>query len=359
MPMLAQEDDLSASTLIRRYVNGPQGALSMTTGGGTYYLHRDPLGSITDLTNSTGIAQWNWDYEPYGSTLSQLKLDPSAPDVTLGYTGQYQDPETSTYQLRARQYDPATGRFDELDPVAAPPSDPHTSAYVYTAGRPSVLIDPRGEDLSFPTFCLINCNDGSPVPVHAATGEVAQGGLEELENQVRGTISIAVRDFKNGCAFEPLRPDCVRQAASDLAGAGQALASRSSSCVHGDLRDCGAVLVDGVEVLALHRVCAARATLATTEGIGETLASSDLTADQLSKYAGFTKKLPSAAKDPTITKGPNGTVNYSAIVPGRVPGSYAVYRKVVDVTGRTIGYTKTVIDPEGNVISVKDKMVAP
>ena len=144
MPMLAQEDDLSASTLIRRYVNGPQGALSMTTGGGTYYLHRDPLGSITDLTNSTGIAQWNWDYEPYGSTLSQLKLDPSAPDVTLGYTGQYQDPETSTYQMRARQYDPAVGRFESLDPATPTPTTPYTGSYLYAGGQPTLLIDPLG-----------------------------------------------------------------------------------------------------------------------------------------------------------------------------------------------------------------------
>lgn len=44
-------------------------------------------------------------------------------------------------------------------------------------------------------------------------------------------------------------------------------------------------------------------------------------------------------------------------VPGRVPGSYAVYTKTVAEDGTTIGYTKTTVTPDGSIAHVKDKMV--
>ena len=51
-----------------------------------------------------------------------------------------------------------------------------------------------------------------------------------------------------------------------------------------------------------------------------------------------------------------GNVRFRAEVPGRVPGSKAVYEKVVDPTGKTVSATKTTIDPKGNVVHVKDKL---
>ena len=45
-----------------------------------------------------------------------------------------------------------------------------------------------------------------------------------------------------------------------------------------------------------------------------------------------------------------------ATSPGRVPGSKAVYEKQIDAAGKTIQYTKTTYDTQGNIIHVKDKM---
>jgi len=47
---------------------------------------------------------------------------------------------------------------------------------------------------------------------------------------------------------------------------------------------------------------------------------------------------------------------FTAEVPGRVPGSKAVYQKVVDPEGVTTGLTKTTFDPHGNVVHIKDKL---
>ena len=47
---------------------------------------------------------------------------------------------------------------------------------------------------------------------------------------------------------------------------------------------------------------------------------------------------------------------FNAEVPGRVPGSKAVYEKVVDISGTTISYTKTTYTSEGKIVHIKDKI---
>ena len=144
IPELVLERDSSGS-LIRRYLNGPDGPLGFTTSAGSFSYHHDPLGSITDITDATGTPQWRYSYEPYGATLEATDVSGTAPDNPLRFTGQYLDPETGDYHLRARQYDPAVGRFDALDPVEPNPTQPYEAPYVYVDGQPTTVTDPTGE----------------------------------------------------------------------------------------------------------------------------------------------------------------------------------------------------------------------
>jgi RHS repeat-associated protein len=143
MPELALERT-PAGGLVRRYLGGPLGALSQTTAAGSSYYHTDPLGSVTDITDGGGAAQWRYAYEPFGAERSATDVSGSAPANQLRFTGQYLDPESGQYHLRARQYDPATGRFGALDPLESPFGSPYTGAYVYVDGRPTALVDPLG-----------------------------------------------------------------------------------------------------------------------------------------------------------------------------------------------------------------------
>lgn len=45
-----------------------------------------------------------------------------------------------------------------------------------------------------------------------------------------------------------------------------------------------------------------------------------------------------------------------ATSPGRQPGTCAVYEKQVDLSGRTIQYTKTTYAADGAIIHMKDKL---
>ncbi len=142
LPRLALERDGSGSAL-RTYEYGLR-LLSMASGSGNYYFHGDAEGSIANLTDSTGQTEWTYSYEPFGAARSVTKNDPSAPANPIGYTGELSDSDSALYDLRARNYDPVSGRFLSPDPRPAGQNDPYVSGYLYAAANPMRFVDPSG-----------------------------------------------------------------------------------------------------------------------------------------------------------------------------------------------------------------------
>lgn len=95
----------------------------------------------------------------------------------------------------------------------------------------------------------------------------------------------------------------------------------------------------------------------TVDDLGRVLSHADLNPAQLSNFTRYTKKLQAGAEPTVITRGADGAVQLSTKVPGRAPGSYATYDKVVDASGTTIGYTKTTVAPDGTIVHIKDKLL--
>jgi RHS repeat-associated protein len=165
LPELALERD-GNNQLLRRYLH--DGALhSLYTPAGSFYYHADPLGSITNVTDATGLEQASYSYEPFGATRTET-ANGGVTNV-MKFAAEYLDP-TGLYHLRARQYDPASGRFTTLDPVEAAVGAPLVSAFAYAANRPGVLIDPSGE-----TF--VPANLGSRASSFAASQHNAESPL--------------------------------------------------------------------------------------------------------------------------------------------------------------------------------------
>ncbi|MDQ5821251.1 MAG: DUF6531 domain-containing protein [Actinomycetota bacterium] len=144
LPQLALERN-GSNALLRRYVYGAD-LLSMNAGGADYYFHHDRLGSTANLTSSTGATQWTYVYEPYGTARTETKVNNKAPVSPMKFTGQYFDSASSLYHLRARQYDATLGRFLALDPIPASTQKPVVSPYAYADARPTVLVDPSGNE---------------------------------------------------------------------------------------------------------------------------------------------------------------------------------------------------------------------
>ena len=119
------------------YGNGP-GPIEQinTTTGTTSYLLTDQLGSTRALTNSAGTPTANYTYDPWGNTTATT----GTPTTPFLYAGQYKDPATGLYYLRARWYDPATGQFLSLDPQVATTNAP----YNYASDDPIDQTDPSG-----------------------------------------------------------------------------------------------------------------------------------------------------------------------------------------------------------------------
>ncbi|MBC7252267.1 MAG: hypothetical protein H5T62_18565, partial [Anaerolineae bacterium] len=94
-------------------------------------------------------ATCTYHYAPFGSLLAG-----GVSDNTRRFTGETQDP-TGLLYLRARYYDPTTGRFLTRDPfpgLAALPSTQHP--YVYVGNNPVNLTDPSGEFAFIPLLLV-------------------------------------------------------------------------------------------------------------------------------------------------------------------------------------------------------------
>lgn len=83
----------------------------------------------------------------------------------------------------------------------------------------------------------------------------------------------------------------------------------------------------------------------------------ELTAEQARNLKRFEDKIPAGAGGTSIRNLPGNGKAFQAEVPGRVPGSKAIYEKQVGSTGETLQYTKTTVDPAGKIVHVKDKIL--
>jgi RHS repeat-associated protein len=73
--------------------------------------------------------------------IGEVSLSPSY------YRAEQYDSDLGLYYLRARYYNPASGRFTSRDPVAGKPVDPKSlHKYLYANGDPANGLDPTGKD---------------------------------------------------------------------------------------------------------------------------------------------------------------------------------------------------------------------
>jgi RHS repeat-associated protein len=178
----------------RDYAYDPNGdPLTLTTGGKAYYYTHDWLGSASDLTDAAGTPQYAYTYEPYGggAGAAPAPLTATAPANPLRYTGAYIDP-TGSYYLRARQYDPATGRFDGTDPAKPQPDVPTTGSYIYAGDDPTAATDPTGEFPKLP--CPFGTNPDGTCRGHGLAEGASRAVTDFEVGVVQCALSLAARD---------------------------------------------------------------------------------------------------------------------------------------------------------------------
>ena len=116
------------------------GLVSRETSEGTTYYLTDALGSTRLLTDEAGEVTGESAYDAFG-----VELDANGEDTRFGFTGQSEEAAGLQF-MRARFYEPATGRFVSVDPVPGELAMPATlNPYVYCANNPVMMVDPEGE----------------------------------------------------------------------------------------------------------------------------------------------------------------------------------------------------------------------
>ena len=106
----------------------------------SFYVY-DGGGSARQLTNSAGVVTDEYEYDAYGNSFTKQGTTPN----NYLYRGEQYDPDLSLYYLRARYYNPLTGRFVSMDPENGIVTDPRTlHKYLYAGGDPTNRIDPTG-----------------------------------------------------------------------------------------------------------------------------------------------------------------------------------------------------------------------
>jgi RHS repeat-associated protein len=131
------------------YVREPDGSpVSTKTGSTRAYYVTDQLGSVTGLTNGSGLAN-SYRYQPYGALAS------SSTTVTnqLKFAGVL-DTGLGVYHYCARYYDPAASRWTQIDPIDQAGDLREANRYAYAGDDPIGLADPGG-------LCLVKVACGA------------------------------------------------------------------------------------------------------------------------------------------------------------------------------------------------------
>ena len=132
-----------AATLSRVYNYGLAMVSQREAGGVTYYFVSDGHGSTRLLVGTNGAVANVFAYDAYGVMTAS---NATAQTVYL-YTGEQWDPDLGQYHLRARYYNPQTGRFWTRDSYEGSQEDPQSlHKYLYCAASPVNRTDPSGHD---------------------------------------------------------------------------------------------------------------------------------------------------------------------------------------------------------------------
>jgi RHS repeat-associated protein len=322
------------------------------------------------------------------------------------FNGRQYDPETQTYHYRARQYHPILGQFISMDPIGVWGDAKNLgNPYAYVSNNPGSMRDPTGMCGQYWNAYVFGClwDVGTAIGETgialgegymycednglAACGDALSSNVQQGWNSFSSSVSATSDCFVNGggrctdmcsnpnmvsglaCHYDQCNrdsgwsaADCYTSATIDFALVDASLAipaaqapamiERAALSMRASLQAFAASEAAEMALLPRLGVAAEAAGSRALAGVSEKLLSG-AQAENLGRFVG---KLPKDAGQVSIYDLPSGGKALQSTVPGRVPGSYAIYEKQIDSLGKTLQYTKTTVDHYGNVVHVKDKI---
>ncbi|MCX6022569.1 MAG: RHS repeat-associated core domain-containing protein, partial [Chloroflexi bacterium] len=138
LPRVAAEKVGSAWTY---YLYGKNLIARRASDQSVQYYHFDGTGNVRAISNAAGAVTERYDYDAFGA----LRNTPLGATNDRRMNGEQFDAETGYTHLRARQYDPALGRFTGVDAIRGAAGSPQTfNRYAYAQNNPANRSDPSG-----------------------------------------------------------------------------------------------------------------------------------------------------------------------------------------------------------------------
>lgn len=142
--LLGEYDEAAAA--VREYLWLGDVLVGFFLGAEFFFVQVDHLGAPRVAIDVQGRARWTWLVSPFGDGVPEpLVVDGARPlgafDLPLRFPGQYADVESGLFHNHHREYDPATGRYLQADPLGL---EGGVNPYVYVGGDPINAIDPQG-----------------------------------------------------------------------------------------------------------------------------------------------------------------------------------------------------------------------
>ena len=142
---------IGSGVVTRQYTYGLQriseNLSPAVTGNSTWtpsFYGYDGFGSVRQLTNSSGVVTDSYEYDAFGNSFTKQGTTPN----NYLYRGEQYDSDLGLYYLRARYYNPSTGRFFSRDPEDGKANDPASlHKYLYAGGEPVNAMDPTGQNI--------------------------------------------------------------------------------------------------------------------------------------------------------------------------------------------------------------------
>jgi RHS repeat-associated protein len=185
-------DELTSGAVTRTYTYGLQRISQDQIINGVWtpsFYGYDGGGNVRQLTNSAGTVTDTYEYDAFGNDVYHTGTTPN----NYLYRGEQYDSDLALYYLRARYYNPTTGRFMSRDAEDGVPTDPASlHKYIYAGGDPLGAIDPTGREALFqyavkiirkygPQLTLL-ANCGRAIySIYQLIGTALGGGVSELK----------------------------------------------------------------------------------------------------------------------------------------------------------------------------------
>ena len=144
--------EMRGGTPYATYLTGPTGPLYRrdATGATLRWYVYDGLGSVLGEVDANGSLDATRTYDVYGLART-VSGTPTSKHGWVGALGHTAEDETGLVYMRARYYDPTTGRFLSEDPARS-----GANCLIYAADNPVSAFDPNGRSLKQVAFVALS-----------------------------------------------------------------------------------------------------------------------------------------------------------------------------------------------------------